>query len=538
MNAYLNKTNFHPSKNLKRKRKYQPAGHRKTNSNHKKPPPPSLKWRPNTFLLRLFTSQPYTLLLSIQFITQIMGTIITHQLIMARSVIQPIWPKLFQLATPKKPPDIVTHLYQNVKNLNPITMILACLWSSFLLPPSEFLLCDVSMLNICFTTSRDFFTNIRNNLTITTFSLLLQPVFIFSFSTTLPLILKIFPPDSPTSALSESPLLPFKEYHYKTSNPNIDIDFTKLFALEDDEINNIISPNCVVNASTAECSCPVCTTQHSPTLSPIGKNYFTFNATHKSMFPTSNDTSSTSNKTPTALFQPPQITTCLPCGQSEEKTTGRPPKTANPKALTMCYKLLSSIGEAHQHLTAIVDTGATRAVIANENEFTSLTKKKYDYKLQGIAKGLEIKGEGTVEYDVLDKHNNKAFTLSLRAYWTPDLADARLIPPQNLRTPDGLRGGVDTPGNENEDGSIDRSTFATLYTFDPSTPSTRITSVALHYNISNNLPIVRLRLPQPNQHAAKALTASIHLTSQHNHNLSQHQKELLAWHFKLGHVGF
>ena len=196
----------------------------------------------------------------------------------------------------------------------------------------------------------------------------------------------------------------------------------------------------------------------------------------------------------------------------------------------MCHQALSTIAEAHQQFTAIVDTGATRCCISNKDEFETLKLRNYDYELKGIAAGLKIKGEGVVKYDVVDDQGKKVFTLKLRAYYTPDLpSGTRLIPPQNLRTDDGLRGGVDTPGNEDEEGNIDTNATATMYTFNPDQgPSKRIEEHHLRFNPSNNLPFVHLRMPNPNAKVVEALNASIELTSEKNKNLTIYQKELLA----------
>ena len=227
---------------------------------------------------------------------------------------------------------------------------------------------------------------------------------------------------------------------------------------------------------------------------------------------------------------------CLPC-------SSKPPEDLpflSPTSLNASYRALNSISEAHTTLSAVVDTGATRTCLANENEFDSLVKQDYKYELKGIAAGLKIKGEGIAKYDVIDDQGQIIMTLKLRTFYTPDLPNGtRLVPPQNLCTVDGLRGGVDTPGNEDDDGNIDTSAFATLYTFNPDQGyNHRIAEHKLRYNPTNNLPILPLRLPEPSKATAHALNASIELTTKSNTNLTNYQKELLAWHYKLGHVGF
>ena len=144
----------------------------------------------------------------------------------------------------------------------------------------------------------------------------------------------------------------------------------------------------------------------------------------KSMFP-SEDSSTTTETTCEIKNDDSDSTTpdilstpyCLPCNPSNEDTTSKVPECPDPAALNVCHQALSTITEAHQQFTAIVDTGATRCCIFNKDEFETLKLRNYDYKLKGIATGLKIKGEGVVKYDVVDDQGKKVFTLKLRAYY-------------------------------------------------------------------------------------------------------------------------
>ena len=102
-----------------------------------------------------------------------------------------------------------------------------------------------------------------------------------------------------------------------------------------------------------------------------------------------------------------------------------------------------------------------------------------------------------------------------------------------------MRGGVDTPGNEDDDGTIDTSVKATIYTFNAEDgPRKRITELDVPYNPRNNLPTLCIRQQKFNTSRFKALNSSLDLTHEQNRNLNMHQKELLNWHYKLGHCGF
>ena len=170
-----------PSQKPKRRRTHRPPGHRKTNrwksfktfinkfylhasinnsanaglhlwfynilrlefvETKKKTPTSHLKWRPNSLIYRLFVTSPFTVLLSIQFLKQVTGTLIINSTITVHDIIQATWPKTFSLAKPRKPPDIVTHVIQNPNSkfnstVTPLTLMYMCLWSSLLLPPSD-----------------------------------------------------------------------------------------------------------------------------------------------------------------------------------------------------------------------------------------------------------------------------------------------------------------------------------------------------------------------------------------------------------------
>ena len=58
------------------------------------------------------------------------------------------------------------------------------------------------------------------------------------------------------------------------------------------------------------------------------------------------------------------------------------------------------------------------------------------------------------------------------------------------------------------------------------------------YNPKNNLPTHKSTLPNQREKEAKALTNAVCVTNEANQNLIHTQKELLGWHFRLGHIGF
>ena len=125
------------------------------------------------------------------------------------------------------------------------------------------------------------------------------------------------------------------------------------------------------------------------------------------------------------------------------------------------------------------------------------------------------------------------FTLRLRAFYVPSIGTTRLIPPQNLITDDGLRGGMNALGNERQDGTIDTKATAQLYILCkehenlPKEERVYQHMVTLPYSTINNLPYIKLELPKQQNQAFEALTGALDVTQKANENLNHHQKEML-----------
>ena len=62
--------------------------------------------------------------------------------------------------------------------------------------------------------------------------------------------------------------------------------------------------------------------------------------------------------------------------------------------------------------------------------------------------------------------------------------------------------------------------------------------VYVKYDPKNNLPTHEANLPNQREKDSKALKNAVCVTNEANQNLTPSQKELLRWHFKLGHIGF
>jgi hypothetical protein len=63
-------------------------------------------------------------------------------------------------------------------------------------------------------------------------------------------------------------------------------------------------------------------------------------------------------------------------------------------------------------------------------------------------------------------------------------------------------------------------------------------SVTVHVDPSNNLPTCPIFSYGESDKAVEALATTISVVSDANLNLSEPEKELLRWHFRLGHLSF
>ena len=58
------------------------------------------------------------------------------------------------------------------------------------------------------------------------------------------------------------------------------------------------------------------------------------------------------------------------------------------------------------------------------------------------------------------------------------------------------------------------------------------------YDSKNNLPTHKSTIPNQREKEVKAFKNAVCVTNEANQNLTPSQKELLLWHFRLGHIGF
>jgi hypothetical protein len=186
-------------------------------------------------------------------------------------------------------------------------------------------------------------------------------------------------------------------------------------------------------------------------------------------------------------------------------------------------------------LQAIVDSGASMTCIGNRNEFKTFKASTKTTVMKGIADGLAICGTGTVEYH-LEADNGKLICLELQAYYVPGLKGLRLISPQHLKTLEGHRASfVCHSADDSSAGFAELLIRKDEPGWQQALPLLRR---VIRYHPRNNLPILTLTLPKTRDQYVSSLMSALCITESANANLSNAQKELLRWHFRLGHVGF
>ncbi len=168
------------------------------------------------------------------------------------------------------------------------------------------------------------------------------------------------------------------------------------------------------------------------------------------------------------------------------------------------------------------DSGASMSITHDIRDFVGkITPAPWIKKLSGLAKGMVIKGVGTVAWTFIDVHG-RLRTIYTTAYYVPK-SPVRLLSTGNL-----LR---DLPG---ETISLD-SQSCTLSGIkgDPER-----TPVQAYMCSVNNIPTSTCYRMEGIEEAGVALNTLTSVVSMENHNLDEKEKELLRWHYRLGHIGF
>lgn len=169
----------------------------------------------------------------------------------------------------------------------------------------------------------------------------------------------------------------------------------------------------------------------------------------------------------------------------------------------------------------IWDTGASYTVTPHLEDFIDgVTALDTPIALDGLATGLTISGKGHINW-MVPALDGSLKSIMVEAYYTPG-ARARLLSPQSYLQQCDRKGWTKPLG-----AFSDRELSLTW-------PDG--SSILVPYSETNNLPVSLAY----NGSTVQRRNAELHLcvTDMANQNLSEAQKELLRWHFRLGHINF
>ena len=236
----------------------------------------------------------------------------------------------------------------------------------------------------------------------------------------------------------------------------------------------------------------------------------------------------TNNDTFCQLMGLSETPTCMPCTADIDRLK------ESPVCKAMVSRSATVVEALDRSIQLYFDTGASHTSTPNKGDFMELDEDSTSGTLDGIASGLTIEGTGRVQYIVLDD-NGKEVVIEVEAYYVPTLK-YRLVSPQDMHS------AVGNPiGYQSHPGYLGEERFAELEVKPMQRGYSRmkpLQTVTMQFDKRTNLPIHAAQLPMGKQVTATALQGAICETSVHNKNLNNAQKELLHWHFRLGHVGF
>ena len=191
-------------------------------------------------------------------------------------------------------------------------------------------------------------------------------------------------------------------------------------------------------------------------------------------------------------------------------------------ALQAPLRFRSSLPEQSSSYPIIWDSGASFSVSPDIKDFDGPLEKPGAFtQLQGIAKGLRIEGHGHVLWALHDTEGNLRI-IRVPAYYAPKLR-VRLLSTTSLLQSYPAETITIQPHQLTLSGEAGNPTRG---------------SVIARVDPRNNLPTSDAHSHKDIAKAVAALEATLINVSDANHNLSDAEKELLRWHYRLGHVGF
>ena len=188
----------------------------------------------------------------------------------------------------------------------------------------------------------------------------------------------------------------------------------------------------------------------------------------------------------------------------------------------------------------VIDTGASVSVSPNLSDFINGVQTDHLPELRGLNHQTKVAGMGMVEWSIFDV-NNRVQTLRTWAFYVPD-ATIRLFSPQTFFQEQG--GGELVCTQDTTTLSLSDGTSLVF-------PYNRDTNLPFMLPTSNRMPNVNQECVNNGRHVVGLDDNDINLFSapdelfelmtvadETNQNSSKSQKELLQWHWKLGHCNF
>ena len=191
-------------------------------------------------------------------------------------------------------------------------------------------------------------------------------------------------------------------------------------------------------------------------------------------------------------------------------------------ALQAPARMRDSLGPDANTSPIIWDSGASISITPDLSDFHGpVTPPGKITQLKGIAKGLQIKGQGEVSWAVHDQFGNLRI-IKVPAYHVPNIK-VRLLSTTSL---------LQTYPDETITIEPNRLTLSGVANDSNRGP------VTANVNPQNNLPTSEAYNGTDPFKAADALVSIVNTVHEQNLNLTEAEKELLRWHYRLGHVGF
>ena len=218
---------------------------------------------------------------------------------------------------------------------------------------------------------------------------------------------------------------------------------------------------------------------------------------------------------------------------SDEGTDGPLFVLSAPNGLLQPLRQLPKPLQPHE-FPVIWDTGASRSVSPSKADFEDGIRPSTTPSLTGLAEGLAVMGEGEVKWTVL-ADNGRPFVWQHTAYYVPG-SPCRLLSCQSFA--------------EYTYNVFGHAYEFILRTYDPKNKSMVIRPSTEQSFLGSqlDLPTVTCMLDEhtnfPLSMASSDVLfrpkacAQLCVTDEQNQNLTIAQKELLRWHFRLGHLNF